>query len=201
AQKKLGEADEILRSDFFLVATSEAFKDAARHLISESYCKIHQRIDIKDLSKRLGLSEDEGEKWIVNLIRDTRVDAKIDYKEGTVVMNHPPQSVYQQVIERTKGGFFRTQVLSAAVARREIMSASLAPECNEVKERYDSCFLKWYSEKYLRGTATTDECEPLFAKYKQCLGRALKERGIDKMLDEARADNRENDLENMKPSN
>lgn len=47
AQKKLGEADEILRSDFFLVATSDAFKDAARHLISESYCKIHQRIDIK----------------------------------------------------------------------------------------------------------------------------------------------------------
>jgi hypothetical protein len=31
------------------------------------------------------------------------------------------------------------------------------------------------------------------------LQRALKERGIDKMLDEARADNRENDLENMKP--
>lgn len=26
------------------------------------------------------------------------------------------------------------------------MSASVAPECNEVKERYDSCFLKWYSE-------------------------------------------------------
>ncbi|CAC9890959.1 unnamed protein product [Aureobasidium pullulans] len=80
------------------------------------------------------------------------------------------------------------------------MSASLAPECNEVKERYDSCFLKWYSEKYLRGTATSDECEPLFAKYKQCLSRALKERGIDKMLDEARADNRENDFENMKPN-
>lgn len=60
---------------------------------------------------RLGLNQDEGEKWIVNLIRDTRVDAKIDYKDGTVVMNHPPQSVYQQVIERTKGGFFRTQVL------------------------------------------------------------------------------------------
>ena len=47
AQKRLGEADEILRSDFFLVAASESFLDAARHLISESYCKIHQRIDIK----------------------------------------------------------------------------------------------------------------------------------------------------------
>ena len=70
-----------------------------------------------DLSTRLGLSPSEGEKWIVNLIRDTRVDAKIDYQAGTVVMNHPPQSVYQQVIEKTKGAFFRTQVLSAAVAK------------------------------------------------------------------------------------
>merc|ERR1712093_200823 len=117
AQKKLSEAEEVLRSDFFLVSAADSFVEAARHLISESYCKVHQRIDIKDLSARLGLNQDEGEKWIVNLIRDTRVDAKIDYKEGTVVMNHPPSSVYQQVIERTKGGFFRTQVLSAAVAK------------------------------------------------------------------------------------
>ncbi|KAF2864190.1 eukaryotic translation initiation factor 3, subunit 6 [Piedraia hortae CBS 480.64] len=117
AQKRLVEVDEIMRSDFFLAASSEAFLDAARHLISELYCRIHQRIDIKDLSKRLGLTDVEGEKWIVNLIRDTRVDAKIDYTAGTVIMNHPPVSVYQQVIERTKGGFFRTQVLSAAVAK------------------------------------------------------------------------------------
>ncbi|CCX09811.1 putative eukaryotic translation initiation factor 3 subunit EifCe [Pyronema domesticum] len=117
AQRKLSEAEEVLKSDFFLVATAATFVDSARHLISESYCQIHQRIDIKDLAKRLNLSQDEGEKWIVNLIRDTRVDAKIDYKEGTVVMNHPPQSVYQQVIERTKGGFFRTQVISAAVSK------------------------------------------------------------------------------------
>ena len=33
-----------------------------------------------DLSERLNLSKDEGEKWIVNLIRETRMgaDAKID---------------------------------------------------------------------------------------------------------------------------
>ncbi|TGZ85404.1 eukaryotic translation initiation factor-like protein 3 subunit E [Ascodesmis nigricans] len=117
ARRKLGEAEEVLKSDFFLASSADQFVDCARHLISESYCKIHQRIDIKDLASRLNLSQDEGEKWIVNLIRDTRVDAKIDYKEGTVVMNHPPQSVYQQVIEKTRGGFFRTQVITAAVAK------------------------------------------------------------------------------------
>ena len=51
----------------------------------------------RDLSARLGLNQDEGEKWIVNLIRDTRMDGKLDYKEGTVLMNHPANSVYQQV--------------------------------------------------------------------------------------------------------
>jgi len=117
AQSQLVVAEEILRSDFFLVAHADDFVDSARHLIFESYCKIHARIALKDLSARLGLNAEDAEKWIVNLIRDTRLDAKIDYKEGTVVMNHPPSSVYQQVIERTKGGFFRTQVLSAAVAR------------------------------------------------------------------------------------
>ncbi|KAL2263255.1 hypothetical protein VTK26DRAFT_7602 [Humicola hyalothermophila] len=75
------------------------------------------------------------------------------------------------------------------------MSQSLAPECNEVKERYDTCFLKWYSEKYLRGAGTSNdnECSALFKEYNICLQRALKERGIDKLLDEAREDNKDND--------
>ncbi|KAF2760695.1 hypothetical protein EJ05DRAFT_507954 [Pseudovirgaria hyperparasitica] len=80
------------------------------------------------------------------------------------------------------------------------MSASLAPECNDVKERYDSCFLKWYSDKFLRGNAKEDECAPLFKQYKSCLDKALKERGIDTMIQEAREDNRENDAEHMKGS-
>nr|POE93257.1 exosome complex exonuclease rrp6 [Quercus suber] len=54
--------------------------------------------------------------------------------------------------------------------------------------------------EYLRGTATTDECEPLFKQYKSCLGKALKERGIDTMVEEARADNKDNDIEYLKPS-
>ncbi|KAM0284132.1 hypothetical protein ACHAQH_002120 [Verticillium albo-atrum] len=74
------------------------------------------------------------------------------------------------------------------------MSASLAPECNEVKERYDTCFLKWYSEKYLRGVgADNNECADLFKSYQKCLTVAIKERGIDKLVDEGREDNREND--------
>ncbi|KAI5801451.1 hypothetical protein DFH27DRAFT_58762 [Peziza echinospora] len=69
------------------------------------------------------------------------------------------------------------------------MSSSLAPECSEVKERYDQCFIKWYSEKYLRGESSTDDCKAQFKLYQDCLNKALKEKGITKMLDEARKSN------------
>lgn len=120
AQAKLSEAEHILNNDFFLAATAESFLDSARHLISELYCRIHQRIDVAQLSARLNLTTEQGEKWIANLIQDTKMDAKIDEYEGTVIMNHPVTSVYQQVIEKTKGLTFRSnQVLSQALNKHE----------------------------------------------------------------------------------
>ena len=77
--------------------------------------------DCSDLSERLNLSRDEGEKWIVNLIRETRMgaDAKIDLGkvclipsthpftstssprlQNVIEINRPPQPVYQTVIEK-----------------------------------------------------------------------------------------------------
>ena len=43
----------------------------------------------RDLSDRLNLSRDEGEKWIVNLIRETRMgaDAKIDLEKVRRVLS------------------------------------------------------------------------------------------------------------------
>jgi translation initiation factor 3 subunit E len=49
AQKQLSIAEKILKHDFFLASSADAFVEAARHLISESYCKIHQRIDIRSV--------------------------------------------------------------------------------------------------------------------------------------------------------
>ncbi|KAK9355035.1 eIF3 subunit 6 N terminal domain-containing protein [Lipomyces doorenjongii] len=135
AQTKLAESADVVKTDPFLVGSADEFLESARHLVSELYCQIHQRIDIRDLSARLNLSAEEGEKWIVNLIRDTRVDAKIDFSEGTVIMNHPPQSVYQQVIERTKGLSFRTnQVLAHMLTTRNATAAVSGAEGGEAQE-------------------------------------------------------------------
>ncbi|KAF9410997.1 eukaryotic translation initiation factor 3 subunit E [Podila epigama] len=125
AKKKLAECEEVLENDFFLVSIQEEFIQNARCFISETYCRIHQKIDIAELSQTLNMSKEEGEKWIVNLIRDTRVDAKIDYQENTVLMNTNNASVYQQIIERTKGLSFRSQVLATSIDKRESAQAKV----------------------------------------------------------------------------
>ncbi|ODQ56665.1 hypothetical protein WICANDRAFT_65864, partial [Wickerhamomyces anomalus NRRL Y-366-8] len=77
-------------------------------------------INLDELSKSLNLTREEGEKWIASLIKETRMDAKIDESEGTVIMNHPSTSVYQQVIEKTKGLSFKAnQILATALQKQD----------------------------------------------------------------------------------
>ncbi|GAA5816712.1 hypothetical protein MFLAVUS_010244 [Mucor flavus] len=65
------------------------------------------------------------------------------------------------------------------------MSSSVGANCTDLKLKYDSCFNKWYSEKFLKGD-TTSECEDLFKDYRACVMSTLKEKGIDKLLDDSR---------------
>lgn len=48
------------------------------------------------------------------------------------------------------------------------MSSSVGANCTELKQKYDNCFNKWYSEKFLKGD-TTPECEELFKDYRACV--------------------------------
>lgn len=103
ANLKLNEASVILKTDFFLNNYCDVFVENARHLISRVYCRVHHKINLDDFSKSLNLDKDLGEKWVADLIKETKMDAKIDESAGTVILNHPVNSVYQQVIEKTKG--------------------------------------------------------------------------------------------------
>ncbi|KAK3532576.1 hypothetical protein QTP86_024144 [Hemibagrus guttatus] len=80
AQKKLRECESVLVNDFFLVACLEDFIENARLFIFETFCRIHQCISISMLADKLNMTPEEAERWIVNLIRNARLDAKIDSK-------------------------------------------------------------------------------------------------------------------------
>ncbi|XP_010279582.1 PREDICTED: eukaryotic translation initiation factor 3 subunit E [Nelumbo nucifera] len=130
AQKKLRECEDVILNDPFLgkrveegnfstVPLRDEFLENARLFIFETYCRIHQCIDMGMLAEKLNLNYDEAERWIVNLVRNAKLDAKIDSKSGTVVMEPNHLNVYEQIIENTKSLSMRTyklanQVLEAA---------------------------------------------------------------------------------------
>ena len=103
------------------------------------------------LADKLNMTPEDAERWIVNLIRNARLDAKIDSKlvswegntklylnfvclinrmirriltintvvsQGHVVMGTQAVSPYQQVIEKTKGLAFRSQMLVMNIEKK-----------------------------------------------------------------------------------
>eukprot|EP00918_Siedleckia_nematoides_P057548 GHVU01125524.1.p1 GENE.GHVU01125524.1~~GHVU01125524.1.p1 ORF type:complete len:446 (-),score=57.63 GHVU01125524.1:215-1528(-) len=118
AQQKLRECETVLVHDFFLVACLNDFIENARLFIFETFCRIHQCLSINMLADKLNMSPDDAERWIVNLIRNARLDAKIDSKLGHVVMGAQAISPYQQVIEKTKGLSFRSQMLAIHIEKK-----------------------------------------------------------------------------------
>lgn len=76
--------------------------EEARVFVFENYCRIHDKVDLGVLATKLAMDKEAAEHWIVDLIRNALLDAKIDSEQGCVVMGAESQSVYEQVMERTR---------------------------------------------------------------------------------------------------
>uniref|UniRef100_A0AC34FAT7 Eukaryotic translation initiation factor 3 subunit E n=1 Tax=Panagrolaimus sp. ES5 TaxID=591445 RepID=A0AC34FAT7_9BILA len=110
AQQKLRECEEVLANDFFLTALLDEFRENARLLIFEMFCRIHQCIGLDMLANRLNMDKAEAERWIVDLIRNYHIEgAKIDSQLGQVIMSAKPISIHEQIMENTKRLTFRAQ--------------------------------------------------------------------------------------------
>lgn len=121
AQKKLKECSQILDHDFFLVALQDEFIDNARLFVFEIFCQIHECISISMLAEKLNMTPDEAEKWIVNLITQARLDARIDSKLGHVVMGAQAISPYQQLVEKSKAMSIRSNALISNLEKRQVL--------------------------------------------------------------------------------
>lgn len=102
AQTKLVECETVLSTDFFLCKQTALFMEEARVFVFENYCRIHDKIDLNTLAAKLAMDQEAAERWIVDLIRNALLDAKIDSEEGSVIMGTDSQSVYEQVMEKTR---------------------------------------------------------------------------------------------------
>ncbi|KAF9788620.1 hypothetical protein BJ322DRAFT_1019132 [Thelephora terrestris] len=90
------------------------------------------------------------------------------------------------------------------------MAHSLSPECTPLKHAYDSCFNAWFAG-YLEPTLTVHEqrekdknprdyqkrkaeefqqnCGKVWESYRECVQKAIKNKGLTEVLDQAREEN------------
>lgn len=111
AQKKLTTCDAVLNMDYFLSPLRTEFMEMAKECIFEMKCRIHQKIDMNQLAESLNLQQAEAERWIIGLINDSKLDAKIDSASNHVEMEKSYPSIYSQIVAKTKHLTYQTHAL------------------------------------------------------------------------------------------
>jgi translation initiation factor 3 subunit E len=117
AQQKLADCASVIASDYFLsnMLKEDEFLAAARRFVYEVYCRVYQKIDLRQLAKQLQMAVPDAEKWIVDLIRSAQIDARLDAKSNSIMMMQPDTSLYQQINEQTRDLIGRTRGIVDAI--------------------------------------------------------------------------------------
>ena len=85
-------------------------------------CQVHQKINVDRLASSLNLKQSDAERWIIGLINDSKLDAKIDSASNHVEMAKSYPSIYTQIVSKTKHLTYQTHSLH-----------------NQVREYYSEC--------------------------------------------------------------
>jgi len=105
----LEQCDQVASNDYFLFTIRNELKEASKKNIIETFCRIHSSIDLNVIAQKLQMKVEEAEQWMVNLIKETGLPAKIDTETSRIIIDAQPPNVYKFVTEKTAGIELRTQ--------------------------------------------------------------------------------------------
>jgi len=115
AQTNLKICAEQCKGDFFLKDFHSKFMHRARLLVCDAYCSMNRTVDLTTLSHQLELSEEEAERWMVDMVRSANhpsaIDARIDSTGKQVNMSAPTTSIHQDIAEFTRDLTLRSKVM------------------------------------------------------------------------------------------
>ncbi|UKK02109.2 eukaryotic translation initiation factor 3, subunit 6 [Theileria orientalis] len=117
AQKHIVAIKEACYVDVLLNPLKDAIEEGSRHIIFETYCRVHKSIDIDIIAQGVNMSALEAERWIVNIIRHSHMEAKIDSEKNCVEISAVPPNLYQQVIEKTQNLTLRSNMILQNLAQ------------------------------------------------------------------------------------
>eukprot|EP00917_Polyrhabdina_sp_WS-2016_P011359 GHVP01025040.1.p1 GENE.GHVP01025040.1~~GHVP01025040.1.p1 ORF type:complete len:442 (+),score=91.66 GHVP01025040.1:131-1456(+) len=109
AQIKLQELCAEASEDFLLHNMATVIEEESRMYFFETYCRTHKTIDMKMIAESLGMTN--AEEWIIDLIRRTKLNARIDSELDRVEISSEAPSMQESIWERTKAAEARLELL------------------------------------------------------------------------------------------
>ncbi|KAK1932859.1 putative eukaryotic translation initiation factor 3, subunit 6 [Babesia divergens] len=120
AQKHITQIQNACYLDIFLDPLKFQIEEYSRHIIFETYCRIHKSINLDLIAQKVNMSALEAERWIVNLIRHSHLEAKIDSEKNCVEISTVPPNLYQQVIDKTQNLAVRSNMILQNLSNSEV---------------------------------------------------------------------------------
>jgi translation initiation factor 3 subunit E len=102
ATELLADCDKELSQDYFACDLRDEFMGNARQMIFEDQLRVRKTLSIATAAQQLGLPVDKTELWLVDLIREAKMDATVDSVGGTVRVNvaSTHKSVWMYAMDR-----------------------------------------------------------------------------------------------------
>lgn len=100
ALELLPSVEALARDDYFLNDRVHLIMEGARKVLFESYLKTHSAVSIAMMKSYLASDMDDAaaEVWIANLLRESRLVAKIDSVEGLVLVSASTRDVHEAIL-------------------------------------------------------------------------------------------------------
>lgn len=100
--------EALVQKDYFLCGLRTQIVDGAYKLIYEQYLRTHKAVSIESIAKKLfaganlesAQAKAKAELWIANLIREAKIEAKIDSVAGKVDVSSSCVSIHQRIYEK-----------------------------------------------------------------------------------------------------
>lgn len=94
---------DVIKHDFFLSYYQNYFIHYARTTFLIKYCRLFNRIRVKNIAKLLlmdDLNDEQQQLWLINAIRTENISAKLDVVENVIYVHFNERNPYQEMKDR-----------------------------------------------------------------------------------------------------
>eukprot|EP01156_Anaeramoeba_ignava_P011146 Anaeramoba_ignava/a482111_44.p1 GENE.a482111_44~~a482111_44.p1 ORF type:complete len:522 (-),score=182.29 a482111_44:237-1604(-) len=127
-ESQIEKCEKFCTQDFFLFGIKDQFISSIRVSIFEIFCKIYHELSFDVFVKQLRINPDDVENWIVNVIRNSNINAKVDSENRKIIIQQHFMNVLQNINYKIKNVPQKLSNINLAIQEIEAKQNPVIPQ-------------------------------------------------------------------------